>query len=138
MCLILLIYHFFQKGPASFVIWINLWTGRCDLRVFVEVPVGTELLSPLDENCIWCQVRGSGSEISVLSQGEGQITNPEKVPYLPLYFFRVYCVNGPWSWSKSKFWLPSKYVCIELFYHFITFKTYHCHVNIVLAWVLRN
>jgi hypothetical protein len=62
--------------------------------VSVRVPNDTELVSSLDDNYIWCQVRGSGSEISVLSHGQGQsqgqITNPEKVPYLPLYFVLDY------------------------------------------------
>lgn len=64
----------------------------------VCVPYATELVSPLDENCIWCQVRGSGSEISALSQDQGQTTNPEKVLYLRLYFvFEVYYMNGAGS-----------------------------------------
>ncbi|KAF3332986.1 NHL repeat-containing protein 2 [Carex littledalei] len=65
---------------------VKVLPGRCNLRVFVEVPGGTELVSPLDENSIWCQVRGSGSEISVLSQGQGQITNPEKVGVTQQWF----------------------------------------------------
>ncbi|KAJ3687051.1 hypothetical protein LUZ61_016215 [Rhynchospora tenuis] len=65
---------------------VKVLPGRCDIRVVVDVPGGTELLSPIDENSIWRQVRGSGSEISVLSQGQGQITNPEKVGVAQQWF----------------------------------------------------
>ncbi|KAJ1691693.1 hypothetical protein LUZ63_015848 [Rhynchospora breviuscula] len=65
---------------------VKVLPGRCDIRVFVDVPSGTELLSPLDENSMWRQVRGSGSEISLLSQGQGQITNPEKVGVAQQWF----------------------------------------------------
>lgn len=50
--------------------------GRCNIKVSVDIPVDTELAAPLVESCIWCQVRGSGSEIS---GSDGPETTTEKV-----------------------------------------------------------
>ncbi|PNT66591.1 hypothetical protein BRADI_3g14412v3 [Brachypodium distachyon] len=55
---------------------VNVLPGRCNIKVSVDIPVDTELATPLVESCIWRQVRGSGAEIS---ESDGQDTNPEKV-----------------------------------------------------------
>ncbi|PKU74642.1 hypothetical protein MA16_Dca004833 [Dendrobium catenatum] len=44
--------------------------GRCNVRVNVDIPKGSVLAAPLDENCIWRQARGSAAEVSVLEEGE--------------------------------------------------------------------
>ncbi|WVZ95198.1 hypothetical protein U9M48_040992 [Paspalum notatum var. saurae] len=43
---------------------VDVLPGRCNITVYVDIPVDTELAAPLAENCIWRQVRGSGAEIS--------------------------------------------------------------------------
>jgi hypothetical protein len=50
--------------------------GRCSIKVSVDIPVDTELVTHLVEGCIWRQVRGSGAEIS---ESGGQDTTSEKV-----------------------------------------------------------
>ncbi|KAH0459358.1 hypothetical protein IEQ34_012172 [Dendrobium chrysotoxum] len=44
--------------------------GRCNVRVNVDIPKGSVLAAPLDENCIWRQGRGSAAEVSVLEEGQ--------------------------------------------------------------------
>jgi hypothetical protein len=56
---------------------LNL-TGRCNIKISVDIPVDTELAVPLVESCIWRQVRGSGAEIA---DSDGQDTTSEKVTY---------------------------------------------------------
>lgn len=55
---------------------VDVLPGRCNITVFVDIPVDTELAAPLAENCIWRQVRGSGAEIS---GSDGSDTATEKV-----------------------------------------------------------
>eukprot|EP00268_Persea_americana_P053280 TRINITY_DN601_c1_g1_i11.p1 TRINITY_DN601_c1_g1~~TRINITY_DN601_c1_g1_i11.p1 ORF type:complete len:418 (-),score=83.73 TRINITY_DN601_c1_g1_i11:265-1518(-) len=40
----------------------NLLPGRCDIRVNIDLPVGTELAEPLQEGSIWRLARGSAVE----------------------------------------------------------------------------
>ncbi|XXG48099.1 hypothetical protein AAC387_Pa02g2629 [Persea americana] len=40
----------------------NLLPGRCDIRVNIDLPVGTELAEPLQEGSIWRFARGSAVE----------------------------------------------------------------------------
>uniref|UniRef100_J3MQ56 Sugar phosphate transporter domain-containing protein n=1 Tax=Oryza brachyantha TaxID=4533 RepID=J3MQ56_ORYBR len=55
---------------------VNVLPGRCNIKVSVDIPADTELASPLVENCIWRQVRGSGAEIS---GSDEPASNTEKV-----------------------------------------------------------
>ncbi|KAM3191005.1 hypothetical protein ACQJBY_068769 [Aegilops geniculata] len=55
---------------------VNVLPGRCNIKVSVDIPVDTELATPLVESCIWRQVRGSGAEIS---ESDAQDTTSEKV-----------------------------------------------------------
>ncbi|TVU43467.1 hypothetical protein EJB05_09942 [Eragrostis curvula] len=55
---------------------VDVLPGKCNITVCVDIPVDTELAAPLAENCIWRQVRGSGSEIS---GSDGPETTTEKV-----------------------------------------------------------
>ncbi|KAG1338013.1 hypothetical protein COCNU_04G003190 [Cocos nucifera] len=60
-----------------------IFSGRCDIQVFVDIPLGTELAAPLEESCIWRQARGSAVELSG-SEGEGAST--EKVGVAQQWF----------------------------------------------------
>ncbi|KAM0919369.1 hypothetical protein ACQ4PT_008278 [Festuca glaucescens] len=55
---------------------VNVLPGRCNIKVSVDIPIDTELATPLVESCIWRQVRGSGAGIS---DSDGQDTTSEKV-----------------------------------------------------------
>lgn len=55
---------------------VDVLPGRCNITVYVDIPVGTELAAPLVDNCIWRQVRGSGAEVS---GSDGPDTATEKV-----------------------------------------------------------
>ncbi|XP_062196351.1 uncharacterized protein LOC133899377 [Phragmites australis] len=55
---------------------VDVLPGKCNITVYVDVPVHTELAAPLAETCIWRQVRGSGAEIS---GSDGPDTTTEKV-----------------------------------------------------------
>jgi len=55
---------------------VDVLPGRCNITVYVDIPVDTELAAPLAENCIWRQVRGSGAEVS---GSDGPDTTTEKV-----------------------------------------------------------
>ncbi|CAM0910905.1 unnamed protein product [Alopecurus aequalis] len=55
---------------------VNVLPGRCNIKVSVDIPVDTELATPLVKSCIWRQVRGSGAEIA---DSDGQDTTSEKV-----------------------------------------------------------
>uniref|UniRef100_A0A453RZW9 NHL repeat-containing protein 2 n=1 Tax=Aegilops tauschii subsp. strangulata TaxID=200361 RepID=A0A453RZW9_AEGTS len=55
---------------------VNVLPGRCNIKVSVDIPVDTELATPLVESCIWRQVRGSGAGIS---ESDAQDTTSEKV-----------------------------------------------------------
>ncbi|CAD6266537.1 unnamed protein product [Miscanthus lutarioriparius] len=55
---------------------VDVLPGRCNITVYVDIPVDTELAAPLSENCIWRQVRGSGAEVS---GSDGPDTATEKV-----------------------------------------------------------
>lgn len=61
----------------------NVLPGRCDIQVYIDIPMGTELAAPMEESCIWRQVRGSAAEISG-SEGEG--TSTEKVSAAQQWF----------------------------------------------------
>ncbi|XP_072974965.1 uncharacterized protein [Typha angustifolia] len=62
---------------------VNVLPGRCDIRVYVDIPVGTELVAPLGESCIWRQARGSAAELSGL---EESATDTEKVGVAQQWF----------------------------------------------------
>jgi len=62
---------------------LNL-SGRCNITVYVDIPVDTELAAPLAEHCIWRQVRGSGAEVS---GSDGPDTTTEKVKTCSFFFF---------------------------------------------------
>ncbi|XP_019709474.1 uncharacterized protein [Elaeis guineensis] len=63
--------------------YFNVLPGRCDIQVYVDIPLGTELAAPLEESCIWRQARGSAVELSG-SEGEGAST--EKVGVAQQWF----------------------------------------------------
>ncbi|KAJ0796600.1 putative transcription factor WD40-like family [Helianthus annuus] len=43
----------------------SLLPGRIDIKINVEIPENTELVEPLDEDCIWRQTRGTATETLV-------------------------------------------------------------------------
>uniref|UniRef100_A0A2P2LJC8 Catalytic n=1 Tax=Rhizophora mucronata TaxID=61149 RepID=A0A2P2LJC8_RHIMU len=43
----------------------SLLPGRVDIRLNVDIPIDTELVEPLHEGCIWCQTRGTATEVVV-------------------------------------------------------------------------
>ncbi|XP_058101541.1 uncharacterized protein LOC131245837 isoform X2 [Magnolia sinica] len=49
--------------------YFDVLPGRCDIRVNIDIPEGTELAAPLQEGCIWCQARGSAVEVSGSESG---------------------------------------------------------------------
>ncbi|KAH7691587.1 Six-bladed beta-propeller TolB-like protein [Dioscorea alata] len=57
--------------------------GRCNIKVNVDIPMETELIAPLDENCIWRQARGSAAELSRL---DGPVAGSEKVGVAQQWF----------------------------------------------------
>lgn len=57
--------------------------GMCGIRVNIDIPKGTELAAPLEEDCIWRQARGSIAEVFG-SQGAGAST--EKVGVAQQWF----------------------------------------------------
>ncbi|ONK63850.1 uncharacterized protein A4U43_C07F19580 [Asparagus officinalis] len=57
--------------------------GRCDIRVKVDLPKGIELVAPLEEECIWRQVRGSAVDLSGSEEVE---TNKDKVGVAQQWF----------------------------------------------------
>ncbi|XP_076958626.1 uncharacterized protein LOC143634425 [Bidens hawaiensis] len=45
----------------------TLLPGRIDIKINVEIPEDTELVEPLDDDCIWRQTRGTSTETLVAS-----------------------------------------------------------------------
>lgn len=37
--------------------------GKVDVHVTIDIPETTELVEPLDESCVWRQVRGAAVEV---------------------------------------------------------------------------
>ncbi|KAJ3671751.1 hypothetical protein LUZ60_007830 [Juncus effusus] len=62
---------------------VKVLPGKCDIRVFINIPIGTEMASKLEENNIWRQIRGSASEIF---QSENQVSDQEKVGVAQQWF----------------------------------------------------
>lgn len=56
--------------------YFNVLPGRCDIRVNIDLPEGTQLAAPLQEGCIWRQARGSAVAVS---GSEGLAASSEKV-----------------------------------------------------------
>lgn len=42
-------------------------TGKIDVRCTIGIPGKTELVEPLEESCVWRQVRGAAVEVSGLN-----------------------------------------------------------------------
>ncbi|XP_008776209.2 uncharacterized protein LOC103696382 isoform X2 [Phoenix dactylifera] len=60
----------------------NVLPGRCNIQVYVDIPLGTELATPMEESCIWRQARGSAVELS----GSGDGISTEKVGVAQQWF----------------------------------------------------
>ncbi|XP_077252837.1 NHL domain-containing protein isoform X2 [Tasmannia lanceolata] len=54
----------YERPRNDHLQYFNVLPGRCDIRMHVNVPEGTELAAQLEEGCIWRQARGSAVEIS--------------------------------------------------------------------------
>ncbi|KAK1290680.1 hypothetical protein QJS10_CPB18g01992 [Acorus calamus] len=61
----------------------SVMPGRCDIRLNVHIPEGTELVEPLKEGCIWHQARGSAA---VVSGSEDMGSSAEKVGVAQQWF----------------------------------------------------
>ncbi len=66
------------------------FTGRCNIKVSVDIPSDTQLAAPLVESCIWRQVRGSGAEVSGSDEPS---TSTEKVKGTPYSWTLISCVE---------------------------------------------
>ncbi|PKA51496.1 hypothetical protein AXF42_Ash002862 [Apostasia shenzhenica] len=82
-CPIERVFHGSHFKQATRVYNFSVLPGRCRIRINVEIPKDTELVAPLDENCIWRQARGSAAEISGLV---GENTDREKVGVAQQWF----------------------------------------------------
>lgn len=59
---------------------VFITTGRCNIKACLDIPANIELAAPLVGICIWCQIRGSGAEIS---GSHWPATETEKVKRTP-------------------------------------------------------
>ncbi|KAJ0963697.1 hypothetical protein J5N97_028819 [Dioscorea zingiberensis] len=80
--------RFFRSGSSCYqrnehLHQFNLLPGRCDIKVNLGIPMGTEFAAVLDENCIWRQARGSATELSRL---DGPSAGSEKVGVAQQWF----------------------------------------------------
>ncbi|KAF5202071.1 Nhl domain-containing protein [Thalictrum thalictroides] len=57
--------------------------GKCEIHVNIDIPMETELVGPLQEECIWRQARGSAAEISGFDDME---TSTQKVGVAQQWF----------------------------------------------------
>lgn len=63
-------------------------TGKIDIDLNVDIPKNAELLEPLQEGCVWCQVRGAAVEVPGTDKIEA---STEKVSYLwSFYLFAIF------------------------------------------------
>lgn len=57
-------------------------TGRVDIKLNIDLPEDTELREPIQEGCIWCQARGTATDVST---ADIRGASSEKVETLPSF-----------------------------------------------------
>ncbi|XVE72782.1 hypothetical protein DITRI_Ditri11bG0066200 [Diplodiscus trichospermus] len=63
-------------GQTDHIQQFSLLPGRVDIRLSIDIPQDIELVEPLHESCIWCQARGTATEVSTV---EGVSGSSDKV-----------------------------------------------------------
>ncbi|VVA15850.1 PREDICTED: NHL [Prunus dulcis] len=60
-----------HQGEIDHFQCFSLLPGRVSIQLNVDIPVDTELVEQLQEGCIWCQARGSATEVSGIEDVRG-------------------------------------------------------------------